>query len=73
VGDLVVGMSARMGDDALSRVVTALHPTRLVENASAAASEAMLAREDLTPGVRRALVDADHVLREALESRRRFG
>ncbi|MGB7817827.1 MAG: aminopeptidase N [Ornithinibacter sp.] len=73
VGDLVVGMSARMGDDALSRVVTALHPTRLVEGASAAASEAMLTREDLTPGVRRALVDADHVLREALESRRRFG
>ena len=73
VGDLVVGMSARMGDDALSRVVTALHPTRLVEDASVAASEAMLARADLTPGVRRALVDADHVLREALESRRRFG
>ena len=33
----------------------------------------MLARDDLTPGVRRAIVDADHELREALESRRRFG
>ncbi len=73
VGDLVVGMSARMGDDALSRVVTALHPTSLVEDASGAASDAMLARDDLTPGVRRALVDADHALREALASRRRFG
>ncbi len=73
VGDLVVDMSARMGDDALSQVVTALHPTRLVEDASAVASAAMLARGDLTPGVRRALVDADHVLREALASRRRFG
>ena len=73
VGDLLVGMSARMRDDALSRVVTAMHPTRLVEEATAAASSAMLARDDLTPGVRRALVDADHELREAMESRRRFG
>jgi aminopeptidase N len=32
----------------------------------------MLARADLTPGVRRALVDANHELREALASRRRF-
>ncbi|HYN65392.1 MAG TPA: aminopeptidase N [Ornithinibacter sp.] len=72
VGDLVVGLSARMGDDALSRVVTAIHPTRLVDDATATASAAMLARDDLTPGVRRALVDADHELREALTSRRRF-
>ncbi|GAA4407506.1 aminopeptidase N [Fodinibacter luteus] len=73
VGDLLVGMSARMGDDALSRVVTAMHPTRLVEEATATASGAILARADLTPGVRRAVVDADHELREALASRRRFG
>ncbi len=73
VGDLVVGMSARMGDDAVSRVVSAMHPTRLVEEGSLAASTAMLARSDLTSGVRRALVDADHELREALASRRRFG
>ena len=72
VGDLVVGLSARMGDDALSRVVTAIHPTRLVDDATAAASAAMLKRDDLTPGVRRALVDADHELREALASRGRF-
>ena len=73
VGDLVVGLSARMGDDAVSRVVTAIHPTRLVDDATAAASAAVLARDDLTPGVRRALVDADHELSEALTSRRRFG
>ena len=73
VGDLLVHMSARMSDDALSRVATAMHPTRLVEPATEAASAAMLARDDLTPGVRRALVDADHELREALESRKRFG
>ena len=72
VGDLVVGLSARMGDDALSRVVTAIHPTRLVDDSTAAASAALLERDDLTPGVRRALVDADHELREALTSRRRF-
>ena len=36
VGDLVVGMSRRMADDALSRVVTAIHPTRVVEDATAA-------------------------------------
>ena len=49
-----------------------LHPTRLVDDATAAASTALLERDDLTPGVRRALLDADHELREALASRRRF-
>jgi aminopeptidase N len=73
VGDLVVGLSGRMGDDALSRVVTAIHPTRLVDEGTATASAEILARGDLTPGVRRALVDADHDLREALASRHRFG
>lgn len=73
VGDLVVGMSARMSDDALSRVVEAIHPVTVVEDATASASAAVLERDDLTPGVRRAVVDADHLLREALASRRRFG
>ena len=73
VGDLLVHMSTRMSDDALSRVATVMHPTRVVEPATEAASAAMLARDDLTPGVRRALVDADHELREALQSRKRFG
>ncbi len=72
VGDLVVNLSKRMGDDALERVAGLLHPAALVEDASLEASTAVLARDDLTPGVRRSLVDADHVLREALASRRRF-
>ncbi|MFL6176249.1 MAG: aminopeptidase N [Ornithinibacter sp.] len=72
VGDLCVRLSARMGDDAVSRVASAIHPTRLVDDATAAASAALLERDDLTPGVRRALLDADHELREALASRRRF-
>ena len=73
VGDLVVGMSGRMGDDAMSRIVEAIHPTTVVEEGTAVVSGAVLERGDLTPGVRRALVDADHALREALESRRHFG
>ena len=56
-----------------SRVVSAMHPKLLVEEATAVPSAAMLERGDLTPGVRRALVDADWELREALVSRRRFG
>jgi aminopeptidase N len=72
VGDLVVTLSARMGDDAVSRVVAAIHPTRLVDDATAASSAALLERDDLTPGVRRALVDAGHELGEALASRRRY-
>jgi aminopeptidase N len=72
VGDLVMALSARMGDDAVSRVVTAIHPTRLVDDATVAASAALLGRDDLTPGVRRAFVDADHELREAIAGRRRF-
>jgi aminopeptidase N len=73
VGDLVVGLSSRMGEDALARVVAAIHPTRLVDDATARVSAGLLRRGDLTPGVRREFVDADHMLREALASRRRFG
>ncbi|NHI19074.1 aminopeptidase N [Phycicoccus endophyticus] len=73
VGDLLARLEPRMGEDALSRVATALHPKWLVEPATLAASSELLAREDLSPGVHRALLDEDHVLREVLESRRRFG
>jgi aminopeptidase N len=72
VGDLLAAMSGTMGEDALSRVAAALHPKHLVEPATLAASEALLARDDLSPGVHRALLDEDHVLREALASRGRF-
>jgi len=61
-----------MGEDALSRVATALHPKAVVEEATLAASEALVSRPGLSPGVHRALLDQDHVLREALASRRRF-
>jgi aminopeptidase N len=73
VGDLLVALERRMADDALSRVASTLHPTRVVEEDTARATAAVLARDDLTVGVRRAFADADHVLHEALTSRRRFG
>ena len=72
VGDLLAVMDRRMGEDALSRVATALHPKAVVEEETLAASEALVARDDLSPGVRRALLDEDHRLREALESRQRY-
>ncbi|MGG5259043.1 aminopeptidase N [Phycicoccus avicenniae] len=72
VGDLLAHMGTRMGEDALSRVAVALHPKAIVEQASLEASVAMLGRDDLSPGVRRALLDEEHVLREALASRRRY-
>jgi aminopeptidase N len=71
--DALVAMSGWMHDDALSRVATAAYPSRLVEPATAELSARALARDDLTPGVRRAVVDADHQLREALRSRERYG
>ena len=43
------------------------------KHSRAAATAAVLAREDLTAGVRRAFADEDHVLHEALASRLRFG
>jgi aminopeptidase N len=72
VGDLLGVLDRRMGEDALSRVATALHPKHMVEEATLTASEALVARADLSPGVHRALLDADHVLREALASRHRY-
>ncbi len=72
VGDLVALLGARMGEDALARVAAALHPKWVVEEATLAASAALVGRDDLSPGVHRALRDQDHVLREALGSRRRY-
>ncbi|HMM96533.1 aminopeptidase N [Phycicoccus sp.] len=73
VGDLLAHMGERMGEDALSRVATALHPKWVVEPDTLEASTVLLQRRDLSPGVHRALLDEDHVLREALASHRRFG
>ncbi len=72
VGALLAHLGSRMGEDALSRVAAGLHPKSLVEEATLEASTTMLARDDLSPGVHRALLDEDHVLREALRSRARF-
>ncbi|NHA68063.1 aminopeptidase N [Phycicoccus flavus] len=72
VGDCLARLDDRMGEDAVSRVATALFPLTVVEDATLEASAAILARDDLSPGVLRSVLDADHVLSEALASRARF-
>ncbi len=71
--EAMVRMQGWMGDDALSRVVSLAFPGGLVTDATAAMSGGMLARTDLTPGVRRALVDAVAAFEEARRSRAAFG
>ncbi|MCU1537236.1 MAG: Membrane alanyl aminopeptidase [Humibacillus sp.] len=68
----VPAMSEWVGEDALSRVVLVGFP-KVFTDATAEASEQTLRRDDLTPAVRRSLVDADAELREALASRATFG
>ena len=69
----VPAMARTMGDDALQRVAQLAFPTRLVDPETDAVVVAALQSDDLTPGVRRAMVDALSELREALASRERFG
>ena len=71
--DAMVGLTSWMGDDALSRVATVAFPRTVVEPQTARMSAAMLERGDLTAGVRRAVVDQDAALAEALRSRAVFG
>ncbi len=66
-------MAAWVGEDALATVARLAYPARAVEQDTLELSAAALAREDLTPAVRRAMVDADSQLREALRSRATFG
>lgn len=61
----------RVGQDALARVVRLGYPSTVVEPATLARSREALERDDLTPGVRRSLVDAQSELVEALRSRER--
>ncbi len=68
----VPAMSQWVGEDALSRVVLVGFP-KVFTDETADASERALSRDDLTPAVRRSLVDADAELREALASRAAFG
>ena len=69
----VPALSGRVGEDALARVATLAYPSRVVEASTADLSAAALQRSDLTASVRRAIVDADSQLREALASRAAFG
>jgi aminopeptidase N len=69
----VPALSSRIGEDALARVAALAYPASLVEASTADQSEAALRRPDLTASVRRAIVDADSELREALASRSVFG
>ena len=64
-------MTAWLGEDALSRVASMAYPPRFVSDETLAHSRAALAGE-LQQGVRRAIVDAQSELEEALASRRAF-
>jgi aminopeptidase N len=69
----VPALSGRLGEDALARVAALAYPGNLVEGSTADQSAAALRRRGLTASVRRAMVDADSQLREALASRAVFG
>jgi aminopeptidase N len=69
----VPAMREWLGEDALARVATLAYPARLVEEETARLSEARVARGGLSPAVRRAVVDAQSQLHEALRSRAVFG
>jgi aminopeptidase N len=69
----VPALAGRVGEDALARVAALAYPASLVEDSTAEQSEAALGRPDLTASVRRAIMDADSELREALASRAVFG
>jgi aminopeptidase N len=64
-------MSGWVGEDALSRIVALAFP-QVFTAETARLSAAALARTDLTPAVRRSLVDGDSDLREVLASRAAF-
>ena len=67
----IPAMSGWVGEDALSRVVFLGFP-KVFTDETAQLSAETLGRADLTPAVRRSLVDADWELQEALGSRRTF-
>jgi len=69
----VAALSNTVGEDALARVAALAYPANLVEASTAGQSQEALSRPDLTASVRRAILDADSELREALASRAVFG
>jgi aminopeptidase N len=66
-------LSGRVGEDALARIAALAYPSKMVEKSTAEQSLVALQRGDLTASVRRAMVDADSQLHEALASRAAFG
>ena len=66
-------LADRVGEDALGTVAALAYPLPMVSEQTLAASRAALARRDLTPAVRRAIIDAQAKLSEALASRATFG
>jgi aminopeptidase N len=68
----VPAMTAWVGEDAMARVATLAYPGRVVEPETLSASQGTLERGELTAAVRRAVVDGQSELREALSSRAAF-
>jgi aminopeptidase N len=66
-------LSGRVGEDALAGIAALAYPSKMVERSTAEQSLVALQRSDLTASVRRAMVDADSQLHEALASRAAFG
>jgi aminopeptidase N len=69
----VPAMTGWVGEDAMARVATLAYPARVVDEATADLSAETVARGGLSVAVRRAMVDAESELREALRSRATFG
>ncbi|HEV7145908.1 MAG TPA: ERAP1-like C-terminal domain-containing protein, partial [Pedococcus sp.] len=69
----VPAMTAWVGEDALARVASLAYPGRVVESETLEASQSALAGPGLSPAVRRAMVDGESELREALASRALYG
>ena len=69
----VPAMHQWVGEDALARVASLAYPWTVVEPATEVLGVAALGRGDLTPAVRRSMVDAQAQLVEALRSRATFG
>ena len=69
----VPAMAGRVGEDALARVGTLAYPSPVVEQSTLELTRAALERADLSPAVRRALVDTGSELAEAVRSQAVFG
>jgi aminopeptidase N len=69
----VAAMTAWVGEDAIARVATLAYPGRVGEPETLEASRSALAGGGLSPAVRRAMVDGESDLREALASRALYG